>query len=168
MKILITGTPGVGKTTLSKKIAEELKMQHYDITAYIKEHKLYDGYDEALDTYVFDEDRVAVHLNKTVEHLKAFIIDTHSPVVASDIAFDVILRVKCSIGELTERLAARGYSAAKITENIDSELLDVIGEDLEEYFEQEPLHVSGSPSMPEGTELTGEDAIALVRNKMIR
>lgn len=61
--ILITGTPGTGKTTLLQAVAAHLpSLRAIDIGALIKDNKLHTGWDEEYETYVLDEDQVSVHI----------------------------------------------------------------------------------------------------------
>ena len=43
--ILITGTPGVGKTSTASLIAERLGFRHVNVGELIKQCKCYDGFD---------------------------------------------------------------------------------------------------------------------------
>ncbi|ELA42748.1 uncharacterized protein VICG_00063 [Vittaforma corneae ATCC 50505] len=144
MKILVAGTPGVGKTTLSKQIAQRVNIAHVDVTRFVKDNKLYESFDEKLDTLVFDEDTVAEHLNNHLKLQNCFIVDTHSPVVVEDIAFDYIFHVVCDIGEIGKRLELRGYSEYKIQKNIECEIFNMIGEELEETFGGKIYKINGS------------------------
>ena len=56
--ILVTGTPGVGKTATASLIAETLGLKHINVGELIKQHKCYDGYDDALETHILDEDKL--------------------------------------------------------------------------------------------------------------
>lgn len=172
MRILVTGTPGVGKTTLSRRIVEATGIKYICITDYVKRNNLYTTYCGELDTYVFDETVVHSHLLDSVYELRSFVIDTHSPSVASGIPFDIIFHVHCSTSELFDRLAARDYSVEKITENIDCEIFNVIGEDLEDYFEGcNVVLVNGSsvadesPVADDMELIAFDDAIRLVSKK---
>lgn len=170
MKILVTGTPGVGKTTFSKILASEFHLKHIDITNFIKENKLYESYDKKFDTYVFDEDFVAENLIKTVEKEKSFIVDTHSPCIACDIQFDYIFHLRCDIKELTDRLKARNYNETKVTENVEAEIFNVISEELEEFFEEDSniFIINGSDKPIEDANLSTSDAIELLKNHNIQ
>lgn len=55
--ILITGTPGTGKSTLSELVAMAAEMTHLNCSQIVKEQKLHSGYDESFDTYTLDEDK---------------------------------------------------------------------------------------------------------------
>ena len=162
MKLLITGTPGVGKTTLAKQLAEATKIEHIELTEFIKKHKLYEKYDKKFDTLIFDEDKVIQHLNRYVEDKNSFIIDTHSPIVACYINFDVIFHLICSTRVLYDRLSMRNYSKDKIDENISSEIFNVIGEELDELFETTIYRVNCTDQAIEDADLSRDEAFDLI------
>lgn len=56
--IIITGTPGVGKTTHCQQLAEATELSHLDINNVVKEKDCVDSYDEELHSTVVDEDKV--------------------------------------------------------------------------------------------------------------
>mmetsp|Transcript_8060 Transcript_8060/g.35863 ORF Transcript_8060/g.35863 Transcript_8060/m.35863 type:complete len:98 (-) Transcript_8060:629-922(-) len=56
--ILVTGTPGVGKTTLATKLAEQESMKFVDVGKYAINNRLTDGYDDERACHVLDEDKV--------------------------------------------------------------------------------------------------------------
>lgn len=163
MRVLVTGTPGVGKTTLSQEISQRTGWKHVEITKFVKENKLYEEFDTKLSTLVFDENIVANHLNDFTCSFKSFIIDTHSPVVAAGIDFDFIFHIICDTGEIGKRLAARGYSAYKIEKNIECEIFNLIEEELEESFSCEIYKINGSPISHTDTRLTFEDVFKILR-----
>jgi adenylate kinase len=56
--ILITGTPGTGKTTLSKNVAETAGLNHIEVGQLVKDKSLHDGWDEEFQSYILNEDKV--------------------------------------------------------------------------------------------------------------
>lgn len=56
--ILVTGTPGCGKTTLATQLASASGLSFISVNDVAKENELYDGYDEANECRILDEDRV--------------------------------------------------------------------------------------------------------------
>ena len=56
--ILITGTPGTGKTTLAQNIAQTLGMKHIEVGKLVKEKELHDGWDDEFQSYFLNEDKV--------------------------------------------------------------------------------------------------------------
>jgi adenylate kinase len=60
--IVITGTPGTGKTTHAQLVVDQspVPLQHINVSELVKEKMLHDGFDEEWQTYVVDEDKVCV------------------------------------------------------------------------------------------------------------
>ncbi|EPR79583.1 putative nucleotide kinase [Spraguea lophii 42_110] len=134
--ILISGTPGVGKTTLCKKLSSELNLKHIDISNFIKEEKIYEEYDDELDTYVFDENKVKKILDEKYKNTNIFcIFDTHTPELCSNIKNICVFVIKEDTKILRERYEDRKYSEKKIMENITCEIMDVVEDEAREYFD---------------------------------
>ena len=58
--ILITGTPGTGKTLLAKELADRTGMKFINVGELAEKEQLYDGWDEELQCHILDEDRVCI------------------------------------------------------------------------------------------------------------
>ena len=57
--ILITGTPGTGKSSLAETLQHNFDgLTHLNISEIIKERKLGDRYNQEWDTWEFDDDKV--------------------------------------------------------------------------------------------------------------
>ena len=56
--ILITGTPGTGKTTLAAAVAAAAGLTHIDVGTAIREQELHCGWDEDFECHIVDEDLV--------------------------------------------------------------------------------------------------------------
>ena len=82
MRIAITGTPGVGKTTVSKVLGEKLGIKVIDITEVVKDYKLYIEKDEDMDSYVIDFEKL--------EKLNAKVIKSCIYILSNKIAPAVI------------------------------------------------------------------------------
>ncbi|KAI5170499.1 adenylate kinase [Pancytospora epiphaga] len=167
MKLLVTGTPGVGKSTFSRLVSEEFGCIHVDVTEYIKKHELYEKYDKVFDTLIFDEKKVRRHLKAFLREFDSYIIDTHSPGVCRSIKFDTIFQLRCNTKVLAERLEARKYSELKITENLDCECLDMVGEELDDVFGVVPIYVNGCNTEDVDTEMDSLEAISFLKSKNI-
>ena len=72
--IIITGTPGTGKSTHAALLAEEspIPLQHINVGDWVKERQLHEGYDPEWQSYTVDEDKVsaafAVMLSMRAKH----------------------------------------------------------------------------------------------------
>ncbi|KAF6142714.1 hypothetical protein GIB67_030693 [Kingdonia uniflora] len=58
--ILVTGTPGMGKTAMSSLLADAAQLRHINVGDVVKEN-LYDGWDENLECHFVNEDLVCTH-----------------------------------------------------------------------------------------------------------
>ena len=56
--VIITGTPGVGKTVHCEQLAQETGLRHLSINQVAKDRECYDGYDEERKSWIVDEDKV--------------------------------------------------------------------------------------------------------------
>ena len=129
--IVITGTPGTGKTTISK-LLHEAGYDIIEVGKLVKESKLYEFFDEETDSYVVDDQRLNQKLIELVESstsAKPLVLDGHVvELPPSYVTCCIVLR--CSISLLRQRLKDRNYSAAKIEENVEAEIMEIILSDM--------------------------------------
>jgi adenylate kinase len=56
--IIVTGTPGVGKTAHCEQLAQTTGLKHLSVNKVAEERGCYDGKDEELGSWIVDEDKV--------------------------------------------------------------------------------------------------------------
>jgi len=56
--IIITGTPGVGKSSLAELVAQQTGLKHLKVGEIIKEGPCHEGWDAELESWILDEDKV--------------------------------------------------------------------------------------------------------------
>lgn len=56
--ILITGTPGTGKSTLSELVLESTGLNYINVNEIVKEKGLHEGFDQEFQSYILDDDKV--------------------------------------------------------------------------------------------------------------
>ncbi len=123
--IIVTGTPGTGKTSVSRLLAEKLGCIHLDVSRYVIENRMYVSYDEERQSYVIDEDRVREAIKKLVETSKCIIIDIHYPELLDFLQPDIIIILRTAPEILERRLKPRNWPENKVKENIMAEILGV-------------------------------------------
>lgn len=64
--IIITGTPGVGKTSHAEAVAEATGLKHLAINKFAEDQGCYDGRDEELQSWIVDEDKVCIRCQSTM------------------------------------------------------------------------------------------------------
>eukprot|EP00934_Nitzschia_sp_Nitz4_P004262 Nitzschia sp. Nitz4//scaffold19_size178191//171607//172161//NITZ4_002015-RA/size178191-processed-gene-0.94-mRNA-1//-1//CDS//3329540795//4252//frame0 len=139
--ILVTGTPGTGKTTTALHLAERLGLDHVNVGDLIKQHKCYEGRDEQLDTNVLDEDKLLDLLegilDTAAENDKGLVLDFHMPLIFPERWFDLVLVLRTRTEILFDRLVARNYIPKKREENMEAEIMQVILDEAREGYAQE-------------------------------
>jgi adenylate kinase len=58
--ILVTGTPGTGKTTTCELIASATGLEHVNIGDLVKAESLHQGWDDEFQCFIIDEDKVRI------------------------------------------------------------------------------------------------------------
>lgn len=119
--IAITGTPGTGKTAVSKELRDR-GYEVLDLNEFIRSNGLLEEKDEERDTYNVDVDAVDLALERFRDRSLIFLEGHFSHALQCDVA----IVIRCEPGILSERLKERGYSEEKIIENVQAEILDVI------------------------------------------
>ena len=118
MIIAVSGTPGVGKTTVAKLLAEKLGYTYVDLKKFAIEHEIGEIKEDELEVEI---DELSYFIEKELKG-KNVVLDGHlSHLMPADQV--IILRLHPKI--IGERLKERGYSREKISENVEAELVDV-------------------------------------------
>lgn len=149
--IVVTGTPGVGKTSLSMLLVDKLNenvgkispipnknFTYINLGKLINEKKLYDNWNEEYDVPEFNEDKVISEL-ETMLTEGGLIMDFHSAYFLPEESTDLVVLLRCNNTVLYDRLKARNYSDKKIKENIECEIMEVTSEDVRENFREEVI-----------------------------
>jgi adenylate kinase len=126
MAIIVTGTPGTGKTTIAKLIAKKYKLKYVDTNKIIKLNKLILRYDKKLQTNIVDHKKLAKILVQMIKKNNNLVIDGHLSHYIPNKYVDLCVVTKCDIKILKKRLEKRKYNFEKIRENLDCEIFDVI------------------------------------------
>lgn len=142
---LVTGTPGTGKSSICRKLLEQLKDQYVyvNIGDYAKEHRLLEEYDEERDCHVLDEDALVEKLEEYINaQSKGIIFDYHGCDLFPTEWFQAIFVLRTSNDELYRRLQARGYSESKLSENMECEIFQVILDEAREAFGDDDVEIA--------------------------
>jgi adenylate kinase len=124
MIIIISGTPGTGKTTLAKKLAKSLDYKLLNVNSLIKKNKLHESYDKKRKCYVIDTKKLNKLLIEKIKANKNLIIDSHLSHYLPKKYVDLAIITKTYLKVLEKRLKKRRYNKQKIRENLDCEIFD--------------------------------------------
>ncbi len=125
--ILITGTPGVGKTSVSNLLASRLNAVHIDLSDLAKREKLTSGVDKVRGTLIADLEKVSERLQTIMsDSERDIIVDGHYAVdVVSIQEVHMVFVLRRDPEELKEAMEKRGFRGRKLWENLAAEVLDV-------------------------------------------
>lgn len=137
--ILITGTPGTGKSTLGAELATRTGLKYVNIGDVAKLNELFDGYDDEYQCPILDEDRV---LDELEDQMSAGgnIADYHSCEFFPERWFDIIFVLRTDNTILYERLENKGYTGKKLQDNIQCEIFQTILEEARDSYKAEIVH----------------------------
>jgi len=140
MSIVITGNPGVGKHTITKKISEILNFPIIDINTVAKDLGLFEKNEDTndIDTQKLGNILKEKTLDETivVGHLAPYILEKNQ------VKKIIILRRNPYDLELVYK--ERKYSEIKIKDNTGSEVLGIIAHDTVEKFEEKAFQINVS------------------------
>lgn len=160
--VLITGTPGTGKSSLAERVAAAAGMTQYDVSKIAKAENLCESYDEAMDTHVIDEDKVLDHMEERLGTEEGgVVVDYHSCDLFPERWFDLVVVLTCDNKELYERLESRGYAEKKIRENVECEIFQTVVEEARDSYAEEIVRVCPSNDIEE-MEMNEKDVLEWV------
>lgn len=144
--ILITGTPGTGKTKLSTLAAERLGMVHLNVGDIVKREGCHEGRDEEFDTLLLNEDKLVEAMRKDMEQ-GGCVVDFHSCDFFPEDWFQLVLVLRANTEILYDRLEARGYKLNKIKENVECEIMQVVADEVADAFPSGMVHELSSNTL---------------------
>ena len=140
MSIVITGNPGVGKHTVTKKISEILNFPIIDINIIAKDLGLFEKNENTNDV---DTQKLAKILKE--EKLNEKIVVGHlAPYVLEKDQVKIIIILRRNPYDLESVYKERNYSETKIKENTGSEILGIITHDTIKKFKEKAFQIDVS------------------------
>jgi len=148
MRIVITGSPGTGKSTIAKLLSKEMDLELMQIKEIVEEKKLMNKKHEV---DIKKLSRLLIQLKKK----KDFIIEGH---LACELKLpaDFIFVLRTNPKILKRRLSKRKYEKGKIEENLMAEMLDYCTQRVQKEYRKKPLELDTS-------ELNAKQAMSKIR-----
>ncbi|MEM0200701.1 MAG: adenylate kinase family protein [Saccharolobus sp.] len=154
MILIVTGTPGVGKTLVAKELAKKYNLVYFHLSEFVISNKLYTDYDEESQSYILDEEKVKEELKKIISD--NIVIETIYPSLIPK--GDSVIVLRKSPLKLYEELKKRGWPELKVSENVEAEILGVVSQEARDTFNDKVCEI-------DTTELTLDQIITKILNK---
>jgi adenylate kinase len=140
--IIISGTPGCGKTSVAKEISNLIGAKIISLNELAISDEFSIEYDEDRKTYVIDFEIFLPYILKKIEEIKKqnppfLIIESHFSDIIPEKFIDYAFILRCDPDELLKRLERKHYTSKKVTENIQAEILG----NCVNYFIQKQMKV---------------------------
>jgi adenylate kinase len=162
--IIVTGTPGTGKTTLARALAEAIEACYLNLTQFVSKYKLYSGIDRQRRTKIIDVSRTRARLKKELSTMRGpVVIDTHVPggIVPREMVKRVFV-LRSDPRTLEDRLRAKKWRANKIRENVLAEIVDsCLNSAVEHYGRRRVIQFDTS-------HVNIQNCVALMKRAIIR
>jgi adenylate kinase len=133
MRIIITGTPGTGKSTISSILSQKTGVELIRIADVVRK-KMHLG-----PKHEVDVKRLSKHL-RFLNQKRDSIVEGH---LACEMKLPadhiIVLRTDPSI--LKKRMKKRGYGKLKIEENLMAEMLDYCSQRVQKEYKKKPLEL---------------------------
>jgi adenylate kinase len=109
-------------------------LRHLNVGEIVAAHKCYEGRDEALDTFVLDEDKLLDALEPMLDDARrsgqGIVMDYHSCEFFPERYFDLVLVLQCTTDVLFDRL----------TQNLTAEIMQVVLEEARHSYDPNIVH----------------------------
>ncbi len=128
MKIVITGTPGTGKTIVADMLGKALRQRVVHINDFAKRNKLFIG--KARGSYIVDLKKLKRKLANVDGVLESHLL-CEFPLPGS-----IVFVLRCDPKVLAKRLLKRKYLRKKIKENLEVEALDYCSIKAEKNYDK--------------------------------
>uniref|UniRef100_A0A182QZT9 Adenylate kinase isoenzyme 6 homolog n=1 Tax=Anopheles farauti TaxID=69004 RepID=A0A182QZT9_9DIPT len=137
--ILVTGTPGTGKSELCRRLVEQLGLQWRSVSEIVSENKFVEEYDEEFECPVLDEDRLLDYLEPLMQH-GGNVVEYHSSEFFPERWFAAVYVIRCSTSLLYDRLQARDYGKHKIKSNMECEIFQIPLDEARDAYRKEIIY----------------------------
>ena len=149
MSIVITGNPGVGKHTITEKIADILELSIVDINKIAKDSGLFEKNEDTNDV---DIEKLEKILEQKISE-KNIIVGHLAPYVLHKNKIKIMIVLRRNPYDLISVYKKRKYSDKKIKENTGSEVLGIIAHDAINKFQEKVFQINISKkTIPETVE----------------
>jgi adenylate kinase len=137
MRIVITGTPGTGKTMIARLLAQRTGWKLVDLKEFVNENRLFKKGKGAKEV---DVAALGRRLRPRLSRFHDYIVEGH---LACEfrIPADFVFVLRTHPKKLMARLSKRRYPKRKLDENLEAEMLDYCVQRAQRVYGKMPLEL---------------------------
>ncbi len=147
--IIITGTPGTGKTTVTQLLSDKINAKLISINSLLEDYDLNLGVDEVRGYKIVDVESM-IPIVDEIKHKyldEILIFEGH---LAQDYpGADKVVILRCDPKILKERLSSRNWSDKKVHENVSAEILGICSQESFDTYGDIIQEVDTSEATPD-------------------
>ncbi|KAF0299486.1 Adenylate kinase isoenzyme 6 [Amphibalanus amphitrite] len=137
--ILVTGTPGVGKSTTCEQLSEATGLRWLNVSEIARETDCLDEFDPQYGCPVLNEDKLLDELEPRLA-TGGNIVEYHGCDFFPERWFDIVFVLRTDNKLLYDRLTKRGYSGKKLEENVQCEIFQTLLDEARGAYSNEIVH----------------------------
>jgi len=164
MRIVVTGTPGTGKTRIAKALAKRTGAKLIGLREFVNENHLFKIRKGQREKEV-DIAALRKKLLPCLARLGGYIVEGHLA-CEMRLPVDFVFVLRTSPKELEARLAKRHYPRKKLEENLMAEMLDYCTQRAEKEYGKAPLELDTTRRSVAGCAGAMLDAIKRKKKKL--
>lgn len=134
MMIIITGTPGTGKTTLTESLKEDFDACYISINSLLENYDLNMGIDQKRGYKIVDTEKMIPIIDSIKEKTDKDIIIFEGHLAQDYPNADLVIVLRCNPQVLKERLNTRNWREEKVDENVSAEILGICTQESYESY----------------------------------
>lgn len=134
MMIIITGTPGTGKTSVTESLKEDFDAEYISINSLLEDYDLNLGIDEKRGYKIVDTEKMIPIVDQIKKESEKDVIIFEGHLAQDYPNADLVIVLRCNPDVLKKRLSTRNWKDAKIHENVSAEILGICTEESYETY----------------------------------
>ncbi len=150
--ILVTGTPGTGKSLLCSRLLERqdesFKLRWINVGEFARERGHLGQWDPDFECHELEEDSLLDDLEEPAA-AGGLVVDHHVTDFFPERFFDAVFVLRAESERLYDRLKERGYAGKKLENNMQCEIFQTVLDEARESYREEIVHELRSDNLEE-------------------